>query len=389
MGCVQDPAGASSELMNGRGSAPDLAKWRAGCVQCEPCRRTRKVVAGAGRTFERVSVVKALAGRKVPTSVAHAFASGRAPSSSSSSGTRMRRTLGRAREERARGDGDTASERRDGARRVARGLATFASRWNTSKARRSRSFAAWARAARNSRSRSACASSSTCSRRSARSTRPDKAGVVHGEVTATNVIVGFDGTTRLVRPFHGTIAGKVAEPDWFSYAAPEVVKGTASPTCARISTPWACSSGRRCRDASCFRRRRAKDAPRGACPSASRPRRPTRAGRHRSARSRSARSRTIRPRVTRPPRRWRRPCDSRCDRSSRCRRACRPRSTSSRASASSRAATRTRCRILPRRVHVGASRRDRPCRPKPCARSRRCGLRRARRLRRRRPLRRP
>ena len=33
-------------------------------------------VAGAGRTFERVSVVKALAGRKVPASVAHAFAPG-------------------------------------------------------------------------------------------------------------------------------------------------------------------------------------------------------------------------------------------------------------------------------------------------------------------------
>jgi serine/threonine-protein kinase len=53
-------------------------------------------------------------------------------------------------------------------------------------------------------------------------------GSVHGEVTATNVIVGFDGTTRLVRPFHGAVAGKVAEPDWFSYAAPEVVKGSAA-----------------------------------------------------------------------------------------------------------------------------------------------------------------
>jgi hypothetical protein len=51
---------------------------------------------------------------------------------------------------------------------------------------------------------------------------------VHGEVTATNVIVGFDGTTRLVRPFHGAVAGKAAEPDWFSYAAPEVVKGSAA-----------------------------------------------------------------------------------------------------------------------------------------------------------------
>jgi serine/threonine-protein kinase len=51
-------------------------------------------------------------------------------------------------------------------------------------------------------------------------------GTVHGEVTATNVIVGFDGTTRLVRPFHGAVAGKAAEPDWFSYAAPEVVKGS-------------------------------------------------------------------------------------------------------------------------------------------------------------------
>ena len=30
-------------------------------------------VASAGRTFERVSAVKTLAGRKVPTSVAHAF----------------------------------------------------------------------------------------------------------------------------------------------------------------------------------------------------------------------------------------------------------------------------------------------------------------------------
>lgn len=53
-------------------------------------------------------------------------------------------------------------------------------------------------------------------------------GLTHGEITAGNVIVGFDGTTRLVRPFHGHVAGKLAEPDWFSYAAPEVVRGAPS-----------------------------------------------------------------------------------------------------------------------------------------------------------------
>jgi eukaryotic-like serine/threonine-protein kinase len=50
-------------------------------------------------------------------------------------------------------------------------------------------------------------------------------GVAHGEVTAANAIVGFDGVTRVVRPFRGRVAGKTAEADWFSYAAPEVLKG--------------------------------------------------------------------------------------------------------------------------------------------------------------------
>ncbi len=50
-------------------------------------------------------------------------------------------------------------------------------------------------------------------------------GLSHGEVTATNVIVGFDGTSRIVRPFRGRVAGKVAEADWFAYAAPEVIRG--------------------------------------------------------------------------------------------------------------------------------------------------------------------
>ncbi len=49
--------------------------------------------------------------------------------------------------------------------------------------------------------------------------------LAHGEITASNVIVGFDGLTRLVRPYRGRVAGKVAEADWFSYAAPEVIRG--------------------------------------------------------------------------------------------------------------------------------------------------------------------
>jgi len=49
--------------------------------------------------------------------------------------------------------------------------------------------------------------------------------LAHGEITAGNVIVGFDGLTRVVRPYRGRVAGKLAEPDWFSYAAPEVIRG--------------------------------------------------------------------------------------------------------------------------------------------------------------------
>jgi serine/threonine-protein kinase len=49
--------------------------------------------------------------------------------------------------------------------------------------------------------------------------------LAHGEVTAANIIVGFDGLTRVVRPYRGRVAGKLAEPDWFSYAAPELIRG--------------------------------------------------------------------------------------------------------------------------------------------------------------------
>lgn len=52
--------------------------------------------------------------------------------------------------------------------------------------------------------------------------------LAHGEITAGNVVVGFDGATRLVRPYRGGIAGRVAEADWFSYAAPEVLRGGAA-----------------------------------------------------------------------------------------------------------------------------------------------------------------
>ncbi len=53
-------------------------------------------------------------------------------------------------------------------------------------------------------------------------------GLSHGEVTTHNIIVGYDGATRLIRPYRGRVAGRVAEPDWFAYAAPEVLKGGAS-----------------------------------------------------------------------------------------------------------------------------------------------------------------
>src|SRR6185503_1070104 len=50
-------------------------------------------------------------------------------------------------------------------------------------------------------------------------------GLAHGDVTAQNAIVGFDGATRLVRPYRGHVAAKLGEGEWFSYAAPEVCKG--------------------------------------------------------------------------------------------------------------------------------------------------------------------
>ena len=50
-------------------------------------------------------------------------------------------------------------------------------------------------------------------------------GLAHGEVTANNVIVGFDGASRLVRPFRGRVAGKAGDVDWYSYAAPELSRG--------------------------------------------------------------------------------------------------------------------------------------------------------------------
>ncbi len=49
--------------------------------------------------------------------------------------------------------------------------------------------------------------------------------MAHGEITASNVIVGYEGTTRIVRPFRGSNAGKAAEPEWYSYAAPELIRG--------------------------------------------------------------------------------------------------------------------------------------------------------------------
>jgi serine/threonine protein kinase len=53
----------------------------------------------------------------------------------------------------------------------------------------------------------------------------DERGMAHGEVTTHNIIVGFDGATRLLRAYRGRVAGRVAEADWFGYAAPEVLKG--------------------------------------------------------------------------------------------------------------------------------------------------------------------
>ncbi|HEY1960200.1 MAG TPA: protein kinase [Polyangiaceae bacterium] len=49
--------------------------------------------------------------------------------------------------------------------------------------------------------------------------------LAHGDVTPLTAIVGFDGATRLVRPYRGHVAAKLADGDWFSYAAPEVCKG--------------------------------------------------------------------------------------------------------------------------------------------------------------------
>lgn len=179
---------------------------------------------GAGRTFERVSVVKALAGRKVPTSVAHAHSPAGAElvvverysdagtldaleQSARAAMTLRHPNVATVRDVWREGadlciameyvEGETLEE----LRRVGAGGKEF-------------TIEVGVRVIVD-----------VLAALSAIHTA-GKGGTVHGEVTATNVIVGFDGTTRLVRPFHGAVAGKAAEPDWFSYAAPEVVKGS-------------------------------------------------------------------------------------------------------------------------------------------------------------------
>jgi serine/threonine protein kinase len=183
-------------------------------------------VAGAGRTFERVSVVKALAGRKVPTSVAHAYSPTGAelvvveryadPSMQSAIEENARAAMalrhpnvGTVRDVWREGtdlcvameyvEGETLEE----LRRVGAGGKEL-------------SIEVGVRVIVD-----------VLAALSAIHTA-GKGGAVHGEVTATNVIVGFDGTTRLIRPFHGAVVGKSAESDWFSYVAPEVVKGSAA-----------------------------------------------------------------------------------------------------------------------------------------------------------------
>jgi len=182
--------------------------------------------AGAGRTFERVSVVKALAGRKVPTFVAHAYSPsgaelviverysdpsmlGALEESARASMAIRHPNVATVRDVWREGaelciameyvEGETLEE----LRRVGAGGKEF-------------TIEVGVRVIVD-----------VLAALSAIHTA-GKGGTVHGEVTATNVIVGFDGTTRVVRPFHGAITGKTAEPDWFSYAAPEVVKGSAA-----------------------------------------------------------------------------------------------------------------------------------------------------------------
>jgi serine/threonine protein kinase len=179
-------------------------------------------VAGAGRTFERVSVVKALAGRKVPAFVAHGFSPAGAELviverySDAPSLDQLERDARAAMALRHPNVATVRDVWREGSelcvameyvegetleelRRVGAGGKEF-------------SIEVGVRVIVD-----------VLAALSAIHTHGQ--GTAHGEVTATNVIVGFDGTTRLVRPFHGHVAGKVAEPDWFSYVAPEVVKG--------------------------------------------------------------------------------------------------------------------------------------------------------------------
>ncbi len=47
----------------------------------------------------------------------------------------------------------------------------------------------------------------------------------HGEMTAGNVIVGYDGVTRLVRAYHGKAGLTIGGADVLAYAAPEVIAG--------------------------------------------------------------------------------------------------------------------------------------------------------------------
>ncbi len=183
------------------------------------------LASAVGRTFERVSVVKALAGRKVPASIAHAF------SPSGAELVVVERYAGL--------DAATLQHLEADARKMMSlrhpNVATVRDVWRENddlcvacEFVEGESLEELRRLGVGGKELSievgvrvvvdvlgAISAIHTLG----------EGGVAHGEVTAANAIVGFDGVTRVVRPFRGRLAGKAAEPDWFSYTAPEVLKG--------------------------------------------------------------------------------------------------------------------------------------------------------------------
>jgi serine/threonine-protein kinase len=184
-------------------------------------------LAGApGRTFERVSVVKALAGRKVESAVAHAF---------SPAGAELVVV------ERYAGLDGPMLEALEGDARATMSLrhpnvATVRDVWREDAVLCVATEYVEGESLEELRKLAAGGKELTIEvgvrvivdvLAALSAVHGRAAGAAHGEVTAQNVIVGFDGTTRVVRPYRGRAGGKVAEADWYSYASPELVRGGA------------------------------------------------------------------------------------------------------------------------------------------------------------------